>query len=81
MIVMGDVQNAIPEFASVPVKVTVTSVLFQPLPVGPGDLVPVVLGAAASRHTSTDEFVVPPVLVAEHETVEPAAEVFVLKLD
>jgi hypothetical protein len=80
VIVMGAVQNAIPELASVPVNVTVTFVLFQPLPFALGDLVPVVLGAAASRLTRTDEFVVPPVLVAEHETVEPAAEVFVLKL-
>lgn len=80
VIVTGAVHEAIPEFASVPVKVTVTFVLFQPSPLALGDLVPVVFGAVASRSTVTEPVVVPPVLAAEQDSTVPADDVFVLKV-
>ena len=42
----------IPESVSVQEKPTVTSVLFQPLPLGPGVRVPVIVGGTVSTRTS-----------------------------
>src|SRR5467141_2736728 len=48
---MGVEQLAIPESASVPVKVTVTLVLFQPLAFGPGEAAACVVGGVLSIWT------------------------------
>lgn len=45
---IGDVQKSIPERASVPVKDTVTLVLFQPLAFGRGEIVAVAVGGVLS---------------------------------
>ena len=46
--VTGDVQLAIPESSSAQVNVTVTSVLFHPLPLAPGETLPVIVGGVLS---------------------------------
>lgn len=46
--VVGGVHEAMPETASAPVKVTTTSVLFQPLAFGVGDFVALAVGLVKS---------------------------------
>jgi hypothetical protein len=63
---------AAPESASEQLQLTVTSVLFQPLPFAAGvRLVKAIVGAVASRLMVTDWLFVPPELVAEHVNVVP----------
>jgi hypothetical protein len=67
--VTGALQEAMPERASNPLKLTVTSVLFQPLAFGAGEGLALAVGAVASLFMVTDCELVPPALVAEHVSV------------
>ena len=47
----GAEQESIPEIPSEPLKLTVTSVLFQPLPFGAGEALALAVGAVLSTFT------------------------------
>jgi len=66
--VTGDEQPAIPEVESVPLNMTVTAELFQPLPLGMGEGEALATGGVASRLMVTLCEVVPPTLVAVQVT-------------
>ena len=63
---------AIPEPASLQVKLTVTGPLRQPLALAAGLALPMMVGRVASRWMVTDFSAVPPVLVAEQVKAVPA---------
>jgi hypothetical protein len=52
--VTGALQLAIPDRASEPLKLTTTSVSFQPFAFGPGEALALAVGAVASRLMVTD---------------------------
>lgn len=68
-------QLAMPEVASVPENLTVTTPEFQPAALGSGAPDALATGAVVSRRTSTACSAVPPSLVAEHASVIPAVSV------
>ena len=71
-------QDATPDVPSVQEKDTLTSVLFQPAPLGAGAAEPEMVGAVTSRLMVTDCVLVPPALVAEHVNVVPAVSIVTL---
>src|SRR5688572_3752799 len=71
----GGLPAASSDVASEQLKLTVTLVLFHPLALAPGVLLPVIDGAVASRLMVTDCELVPPALVAEHVNVMPVVSV------
>ena len=73
--VMSPGHVATPDTLSAHAKLTVTSVLFQPLAFAPGDREPLMVGGVASRLTMTLFDVVPPADVAVHVNVVPAVSV------
>lgn len=68
-------QVAIPEVASLQVKLTVTSLLRQPLALASGLTLPVMMGRVVSRWIVTNFEAVPPLLVAEQVKVTPVVSV------
>jgi hypothetical protein len=74
----ADVQVPIPDSASLPLKVTVTSVLFQPSVFAAGDGEADAVGAVASRLIVTDCDAVPPALVALQVSVVPAVSAVIV---
>ena len=73
--VTGVLQLAMPDRVSEPLKLTPTSVLFQPLALAPGVKLPkAIVGGVASRLMVTDLELVPPVLVAVQVKVVPVGE-------
>src|SRR5207253_469791 len=73
--VTGAVQKSIVDRASAPVKVTVTSVLFQPLTFASGNWAAEAVGAVLSSLILTDPELVPPALVAVQVKVVPEVSV------